>query len=131
MITIDVLPERFEMRAYGSVSLADCKAFEELSAQRAARQQALDLLIDLRAMTECSLDATLEEWRFIRAHPSDFRRIAIVTDDQLVTWNAWLSQFFTEADIEVFDGERAARRWLEGEDDNPATADTATHAELR
>lgn len=123
MITTDVLPDRVEMRAYGSVSLADCKAFEQLSERRAARQQPLDLLIDLRAMTDCSVDATLEEWRFIRAHPTDFRRIAIVTDDQLVTWNAWLSQFFTEADIEVFDGERAARRWLEGEDDSPEAAE--------
>lgn len=115
MITTDVLTDRVEMRAYGIVTLSDCKTFEQISDRRIDLQQPLDLLIDLRAMTECSLDVALEELRYVRAHRSDFRRMAVLTDDQMVTWSAWLSQFFTEADIRVFRTERAARRWLDGD----------------
>lgn len=115
MITTDVLPDRVEMRAYGIVTLSDCKAFEQISDTHAEQHQPLDLLIDLRAMAECSLDVAFEELRYVRTHRADFRRIAMLTDDQLVTWSAWLSQFFTEADIRVFPTERAARRWLEGD----------------
>lgn len=115
MITTDVLPDRVEMRAYGIVTLSDCKAFELISNAHAEQHRPLDLLIDLRAMAECSLDVALEELRYVRAHRADFRRIAVLTDDQMVTWSAWLSQFFTEADIRVFQTERAARRWLEGD----------------
>lgn len=132
MITTDVLADRVEMRAYGSVTLADCKVFEQISEKRVSLHQPLDLMIDLRAMTDCSLDVTLEELRYVRAHPDDFRRIAIITDDQLVTWNAWLSQFFTEADIQVFDSERGARRWLEGEDlSTELAAEAEAEAEAR
>lgn len=119
MITTDVLPDRVEMRAYGTLTLSDCKAFEELSDYRVRFHHPINLLIDLRSMTACSLDVAMEEWRYVRAHQSDFARIAVLSDDQLVTWNAWLSQFFTEADIRVFQTERAARRWLDesAEDD--------------
>ena len=119
MITTDVLPERVEMRAYGTVTLADCKAFEEVSNARVHTNRPIDLLLDLRSMTGYSLDVAIEEWRYVRAHSTDFRRVAVLTDDQIVTWGAWLSQFFTEADIRVFQTERAARRWLDesAEDD--------------
>lgn len=116
MITTEVLPDRVEMHAYGTLTLADCKAFEELSDCRVRFQNPIDLLIDLRSMTTCSLDVTLEEWRYVRDHRSDFKRIALLTDDQLVSWSAWISQLLTDADIRVFETERAARRWLD--DDN-------------
>ncbi|MEN3112509.1 STAS/SEC14 domain-containing protein [Uliginosibacterium paludis] len=115
MITTDVLPDRVEMRAYGIVTLSDCKTFEQISDRRVEMHQPLDLLVDLRAMTECSLEVALEELRYVRAHRADFRRMAVLTDDQMVTWSAWLTQFFSEADIRVFQTERAARRWLDGD----------------
>lgn len=117
MITTDVMPERVEMRAYGTVTLADCKAFEEVSDYRVRFSRPIDLLLDLRSMTGYSLDVALEEWRYVRAHTGDFRKVALLTDDQIVTWGAWLSQFFTDADIRIFETERAARRWLDGEDE--------------
>ncbi|MBS1209360.1 MAG: hypothetical protein H6R19_1758 [Proteobacteria bacterium] len=115
MITTDIMPERVEMRAYGTVTLSDCKAFEEASNYRVLFNRPIDLLLDLRSMTGYSLDVAIEEWRYARAHPSDFRRIAVLTDDQFVTWGAWFSQFVVDADIRIFETERAARRWL---DDN-------------
>jgi len=114
MITTDVTPERVEMRAYGTVTLSDCKAFEDVSNYRVLFNRPIDLLLDLRSMTSYSLDVALEEWRYARAHRSDFRRVAVLTDDQFVTWGAWLWQFFVDADIRIFETERAARRWLDG-----------------
>jgi hypothetical protein len=114
MITTDVLPDRVEMRAYGTLTLSDCKIFEEVSDYRVRFHHPIDLLIDLRSMTQCSLDVAMEEWRYVRTHRHDFNRIALLTDDQVVSWTAWVSQFFTEADIRIFNHERAARRWLDG-----------------
>ncbi|MDO6387595.1 STAS/SEC14 domain-containing protein [Uliginosibacterium sp. 31-12] len=127
MITTDVLPDRVEMRAYGTLTLADCKTFEELSDYRVRFNHPVDLLIDLRSMTSCSLDVAMEEWRYVRAHQSDFGKIALLTDDQLVSWSAWVSQFFTEADIRIFESERSARRWLDKDSQLEDLADGELH----
>jgi hypothetical protein len=115
MITTDVMPERVEMRAYGTVTLADCKLFEDASDYRVLFNRPIDLLVDLRSMTGYSLDVALKEWHYLRTHRADFRKLALLTDDQLLTWVAWFTQFFTNADIRIFDSEDEAKRWLEGE----------------
>ena len=46
-------------------------------------------------------------------HANDFKRIAVVTDSQWVTWSALLSQTFVNADVEVFDNADEARQWLD------------------
>jgi hypothetical protein len=53
--------------------------------------------------------------RFTRAHPHDFRRIAVVTDSQWVAWSAWLAQAFLSADLKVFDNAAEAQAWLADE----------------
>jgi hypothetical protein len=113
------------MRAYGKMTMADCKAFEDASNYRVLFNAPIDLLLDLRSMTGYSLDVAIEEWRYVRGHPNDFRRIAVLTDDQFVTWGAWLSQFFTQADIRIFETERAARHWLDN--DSLLEDDTILH----
>ena len=120
MITTEALPDRVEMHAYGTLTLSDCKTFETLSDYRIRFHHPIDLLIDLRSMTSCSMDVTLEEWRYVRAHRNDFNKIALLTDDQMVSWSAWISQCLTDADIRIFSTERAARRWLD--DDNQLEA---------
>jgi len=116
MITTDVMPERVEMRAYGTVTLADCKTFEDASDYRVLFNRPIDLLIDLRSMTNYSLDVAFKEWRYLRTHRGDFRKVALLTDNQFLTWVAWFSQFFTNADIRIFDSEHDARGWLAGEE---------------
>ncbi|KAF7600763.1 MAG: STAS/SEC14 domain-containing protein [Candidatus Dactylopiibacterium carminicum] len=113
MITTDVLSDRVELRAFGSITLEDCKTFEEASDYRVLFNRPIDLLLDLRGMNGLSLDVAVREWRYIRAHRGDFRHVALITDAPLLAWGAWLSQLFTDAEIGVFSGERAARRWLE------------------
>ena len=73
----------------------------------------VDLLFDLREMADFTLDVAWEDIVFARAHANDFRRIAVLTHSQWVTWSAWLSQIFVEAQMKVFDDESEARGWLD------------------
>jgi hypothetical protein len=53
----------------------------------------VNLLFDLRAMIDYTLDVAWEEIKFFsREHNHDFTKIAVVTDDQWITWQAWLSR---------------------------------------
>jgi hypothetical protein len=70
-------------------------------------------LFDLGRMADLTIDVAWEEIRFSRAHANDFKRIAVVTDSQWVTWSAWLSQTFVNADVEVFADAAEARSWLD------------------
>ena len=72
----------------------------------------VDLLFDLRQMVGFTLDVAWEEIKFSRQHAGDFRRIAVLTEDQWLTWSAWVSQLFVSAEVRVFDDEDEARAWL-------------------
>lgn len=98
---------------YGEFTLADYKEFEELVNFKVKFEGPVNLLFDLRQMADFTLDMAWEEIKFSRAHSHDFGKVAVLTDSQWVTWSAWLSQAFVDADIEVFDDEQEARGWLE------------------
>ena len=115
MITTDQKESRVNLTVFGEFTLADFKEFEQVVNHQVRFEGPVNLLFDLRSMTGYSLDVAIEEWRYVRAHSSDFRKVALLTDDQFVTWGAWFSQFFTEADIRIFETERAARHWLDGD----------------
>ncbi|MEC5387391.1 STAS/SEC14 domain-containing protein [Uliginosibacterium sp. H3] len=112
MITTDVFTDRLELHAYGRLTLDECREFELLSDYRIQFNGPLDLLLDLRELESCSLDALIEQVRYGRQHAHDFSRIAIVSDSSMVTWAAMCSQFFVDADVRVFDDEGMAREWL-------------------
>lgn len=116
MITTDTVQNRIEMRAFGHLTLADFKVFEGLSESRLREAGPLDLLIDLRSLGTSTLDAIVEELRFARRHATDFRRIAVVSDNELVNWGACIPGLFVEAEVCAFDDERNARAWLEETD---------------
>ncbi|MEN9491593.1 MAG: hypothetical protein RJA63_2042 [Pseudomonadota bacterium] len=113
MITTDADHNRVEMRAYGHLTLADLKAFEGISESRLLEAGKLDLLIDLRSLGTSTLDALVEELRFARKHATDFRRIAIVSDNELLNWGACIPGLFVEAEVCAFDNEPSARVWLD------------------
>ncbi|MCE1171297.1 MAG: STAS/SEC14 domain-containing protein, partial [Azovibrio sp.] len=115
MIVTDHQPRRVNVSVYGEFTLADYKEFEELVNYKIQFEGPVDLYFDLREMGDVTLDVAWEELRFSRQHPPDFRRVAVVTDSQWVTWSAWLSQAFVEADVEVFDAPEAAQAWLDEE----------------
>lgn len=112
MISTDVFADRLELHAYGRLTLEECLEFEHLSDYRIRFSGPLDLLLDLRELDSCSLDALIEQIRYGRQHAHDFSRIAIVSDSTMVTWMAMFSQLFVDADVRVFDAEAMAREWL-------------------
>jgi len=97
----------------GEFTLADYREFEELADYKIKFGGPLDLLFDLREMVGFTIDLIVEEIRHTLRHARDFRRIAILTDDQWITWSTWVSQFFIDAEVQVFDNEEEARLWLE------------------
>ena len=113
MIVTDHQDNLVSVAVYGEFTLADYKEFEELVNFKVKFEGPVNLLFDLRQMADFTLDMAWEEIKFSRAHSHDFGKVAVLTDSQWVTWSAWLSQAFVDADIEVFDDEQEARGWLE------------------
>jgi hypothetical protein len=113
MIVIDHQSSRVSVAVFGEFTLADYKEFEEVVNFKVRFEGPVDLLFDLSQMADLTIDVALEEIRFSRAHAADFKRIAVVTDSQWVTWSAWLSQTFVKADVEVFADAAEARAWLD------------------
>jgi len=113
MIVTDHQDQRVSVSIYGEFTLADYKEFEEVVNYKLQFEGPLDLCFDLREMADFTLDVAWEDLQFARKHARDFRRIAIVSGSQWVTWSAWLSQVFVEADVSVFETPEAGQAWLD------------------
>ncbi len=112
MISTENTARMVAVAVFGEFTLADYKEFEEVVNYHIQFEGPLDLLFDLRQMAGFTLDVAWEEIKFSRQHAGDFRRIAVLTEDQWLTWSAWVSQLFVTADVRVFDDEDEARAWL-------------------
>lgn len=112
MINIDHNNNLVAVAVFGEFSLSDYKEFEELVNYKVRFEGSVNLLFDLREMAGFTLDVAWEEIKFARQHAHDFGRIAVLTDDQWLTWSAWISQIFVDAEVQVFDNEEEARSWL-------------------
>ena len=113
MIVVDQKPQRVSVSVFGEFTLADYKEFEEVVNFKVRFEGPVDLYFDLSQMADLTIDVAWEEIKFSRSHPDDFKRVAVVTDSQWVTWSAWLSQTFVSADVEVFDNADEANSWLD------------------
>ena len=116
MITTDTQESRINVIVLGEFTLADFKEFEELVNYKVKFEGPVDLLLDLREMADFTLDVAWEDIAFARAHPNDFKRIAVVTQSQWVAWSAWLSHIFVSAEMRVFDDDADAVAWLDSEE---------------
>ena len=115
MITIEQTDTLLNVDVLGEFTLADFKQFEELALYKLESPGAVNLLFDLRDMISYTLDVAWEEIKFFsREHQHDFSKIAVVTDDQWLTWQAWLSRLFVDADIRAFADYEQAVDWIEG-----------------
>jgi hypothetical protein len=115
MIVIDHQPRRVSIGVFGEFTLSDYKEFEEVVNYKVRFEGPIDLFFDLTQMQGVTLDVAWEEVKFSRAHANDFNRVAVVTDSQWVTWSAWISQVFVNADVTVFNDAGEAKAWLEDE----------------
>ncbi|HAF56582.1 MAG TPA: STAS/SEC14 domain-containing protein [Thauera sp.] len=121
MISTENTEKMVAVTVFGEFTLADYKEFEDVVNYHIRFEGQVDLLFDLRQMAGFTLDVAWEEIKFSRQHAGDFRRIAVLTDDQWLTWSAWVSQLFVTAEVRVFDDEDEARAWLAA-DEAAATA---------
>ena len=113
MITIEQNDKLLNVAVLGEFTLADFKQFEESALYKLKTPGELNLLFDLRDMVSYTLDVAWEEIKFFRReHQHDFSKIAVVTDDQWLTWQAWLSRLFVDADICVFADYNEAKGWV-------------------
>lgn len=115
MIAIDHNNNLVSLAVFGEFTLADYKEFEELVNYKVKFEGPVNLLFDLREMAGFTLDVAWEEIKFSREHAHDFGKIAVLTDDQWLTWSAWVTQLFVDAEVLVFNDEAEARSWLETE----------------
>ncbi|MFY9260686.1 MAG: STAS/SEC14 domain-containing protein [Gallionella sp.] len=113
MITIQQTPHLVNVAVMGEFTLADFKQFEEQVVYELKTPGTVNLLFDLRAMLSVSIDTVWEEIKFFsQAHHYDFNKIAVVTEDQWLTWEAILSRLFVEAQVEVFSDYPTAEVWI-------------------
>ena len=114
MITIEQTKNLVNAAVMGEFTIADFMAFEEQSLLKLKTPGKVNLLFDLRAMISYTVDVAWEEIKFFsREHNHDFIKIAVVTDDQWITWHAWLSRIFVDADIRVFTDYKEALAWAQ------------------
>ena len=125
MISTESTDKLVSLVVFGEFTLADYKEFEDVVNYHIQFEGQVDLLFDLRQMAGFTLDVAWEEIKFSRQHAGDFRRIAVLTEDQWLTWSAWVSQLFVTAEVKVFDDEDEARAWLAAE----TTAETTGSAQ--
>ena len=113
MITIEQTANMINVAVMGEFTIADFKQFEEQALYKLKAPGALNLLFDLRGMLDYTPDVAWEEIKFFnREHQHDFSRIAVVTDNQWRTWQAWVTRLFVDADIRVFKEYEEAQAWV-------------------
>jgi hypothetical protein len=113
MITIQDKEDLVNIAVMGEFTLADFKQFEDHALYKLKSGKDLNLVFDLRGMLSYTPDVAWEEIKFFsRDHSHDFSKIAVVTDDQWLTWQAWLSRLFVDADIRAFSDYRQMQEWI-------------------
>lgn len=113
MITVEQKQNLVNIAIMGEFTLADFKQFEQDSLYKLTSPGQLNLVFDLRGMVSYTADVAWEEIKFFgRKHNHDFNKIAVLTDDQWRTWQAWIARLFVDADIRVFDDYETAKAWV-------------------
>lgn len=113
MITIEHRDRVVKVSVFGEFTLADYKQLEETVVYELRFQGKVNLLFDLRDMADFTLDVAWEDVRFNWQHAHDFSKIAVVANDRLVAWSAWLARVFLDAEIQFFDNYDLASDWVE------------------
>ena len=114
MITLQENNNLVNIAVMGEFTIADFKQFEEHALYKLKAPGKVNLLFDLRGMIDYTPDVAWEEIKFFsRKHNHDFNKIAVVTDDQWLTWQAWLSRLFVDADIRAFSDYSEAQGWVQ------------------
>lgn len=112
MIVIQDERDLLKVNVYAELTLADYRELEQAITGRLKSEPKIKLLIDLTQMSGFTVDVAWEDIKFTKAHAHDFKRIAVASNDQWVSWLSWLSSAFTDADLKVFADADEASVWL-------------------
>ncbi|WP_028455684.1 STAS/SEC14 domain-containing protein [Chitinilyticum litopenaei] len=112
MISISHEPGYIHAKVFGEFTVQDFRQFEEEALYELRFQDKADMLIDLNDMLAYTIDMAVEELRFVTRHRQQFKRVAIVSSDQWVTWSVWVNRVISESEIRVFEDVEEAQRWL-------------------
>ena len=112
MIQINIDNNILHATVLGEFTLADFQEFEKSMLYGMQFQGKVNLVVDLRDMLDYTIDVAWEELRFSREHANQFNKIAIITNNQWLTWSAWLNRLFMDAEIQVFTTLELADEWV-------------------
>ena len=112
MLAIEEHQDLLTINVYGELTLADYEELEQAVLKALKTSGQISMLLDLTQMSGFTIDVAWEDIKFIGEHTHDFKRVAVVTEDQWLTWISWLNGAFTDAEIDVFDKPQAAAAWL-------------------
>lgn len=113
MIIIEQENDLLKVHIYSDMTLDDFREFENAVTDELKQYDHVNLLLDLSSMTGFSLDVVLEELRFNKQHSHDYQKIAVITENQWVTWASWLATAFVTAEARQFDDVESANAWLQ------------------
>lgn len=112
MIAIEEKKGLLKVNVYAEFTLADYTEFEQAVLHELESVSKIKLLLDLTNMVKFTVDVAWEDIKFTRAHAHDFARIAVVTDNQWMSWSSWLGTAFTDAEVEFFEDAATASKWI-------------------
>ncbi len=112
MISLQQRGDVVMISVLGQFTLDDFRQLEEHVLYSIKFQGLANMLVDLRDMLGYSVDVAWEEIRFSRDHVTGFGRVAIVSEDQWLSWLAWLQSLFVPTNLRVFGELDEAERWV-------------------
>lgn len=112
MITIETTADLLRINVFEELNLDDYKELESAITDTLKSAERVKLLFDLRKMSGFTLDVAWEDIKFVSQHSHDFERIAVITDDQWISWASWVNAAFTDAKIEIFPNPEDAASWV-------------------
>ncbi|HJL66863.1 MAG: STAS/SEC14 domain-containing protein [Arenicellales bacterium] len=113
MIVIEEHQDLLRAHVYAQLTLDDLREFEEAVTGGLENHNQVNVLFDLENMSGFTLDAAIEEIQFNRQHVGDYKRVAVVANDQWLVWFTWLTGVFAGADVQRFPTQASAEAWLE------------------
>ena len=111
MIGIEEQQDLLKVHVFGEFSVDDFREFEDAMTDELKFTLKVKLLLDLTQMSGFTIDMAWEDIKFTRAHAHDFKRIAVVSGDQWVSWMGWLNGLFSDAELQVFSDLDEATTW--------------------
>ena len=112
MITVEEESDCVRATVFGELTVDDYRELEQAIGRELTSAARLKMFIDLTRMSGFTLDVAWEELRFTRKHAHDFRRVAVVTDNQWTSWLSWVTAAFTDAEVQIFEEVTSAEAWL-------------------